>query len=280
MTLPLLALLLSAAPVGPSRWMVEGEAGLDAALPGWASRPLPERLRRVSDGFLGTPYGFSPLGEGTGHPPDEDPLFRLDLADCLTFAEQVMALSVSADVASARARLERIRYRWDRPAGPDHAFRNHLMEADWVVSNARLGFVRDITAEVGGQGAVDAPFDITPGHWNSEVGRALGLAPGRQAQGRFPLKVVPLGSAVRRLAAAPAGTLLLVVREPRENLPTRVSHVAFLFRDGKKTFVRHASQVQGRVVDEPLADFVAAARRHAKWKVLGYALLEVLSPDT
>jgi hypothetical protein len=277
---PLVALLLAAAPAAPSssRWMAEGERGLDAALAGWASRPLPERLRKVSDGFLGTPYGFSPLGEGPGHAPDPDPLFRLDLADCLTFAEEVMALALSRDVASAQPLLERIRYRWDRPAGPDHAFRNHITEADWVVSNARQGFVRDITARVGGADAVDAPYELTAAHWDSEVGRRLQLVPERQARGSFPLKVVPLERAVKRLGAAPPGTLLLVVREPRDTLPTRVSHVAWLFRDGRKTFVRHASQVKGRVVDEPLAQFVAAARKHAKWRVKGYALFEVLAP--
>ena len=281
MIAPLLALLLCAnpAPSSASRWMTEGEAGLDAALARWSARPLAERLRHVSEGFLGTPYGFSPLGEGPGHLPDEDPLFRLDLADCLTFAEEVMALSLSRDVASARALLERIRYRWDRPAGPEHACRNHIMESDWVPSNARQGYVRDITRKVGGKDAVEAPFELTAQMWDSDVGRSLGLAPERQATGSFPLAIIPLDRAEKRLASAPAGTLVLVVREPRDTLPTRVSHVVWLFRDGKQAFIRHASQVQGRVVDEPLAQFVAAARKHQKWKVRGYALFEVVEPS-
>jgi len=282
MIAPLL-LLLAASPAAPdvsSRWMAVGEGGLDAALHGWAARPLAERLRRVSDGFLGTPYGFSPLGEGPGHAPDPDPLFRLDMADCLTFAEEVMALSLARDVAQAKGLLERIRYRWDRPAGPDHAFRNHITEADWVVSNARQGFVRDITARVAGTDVEDAPYELTAAHWDSEVGRGLQLAPERHALGSFPLEVVPLDHAVKRLSSAPSGTLVFVVREPRDSLPTRVSHVAWLFRDGKKAFVRHASQVKGRVVDEPLAQFVAAARKHTRWKVKGYALFEVLAPGS
>jgi len=146
------------------------------------------------------------------------------------------------------------------------------------VSNARHGYVRDITARVGGRDAVEAPYELTAAHWDSEVGRSLQLAPGRQARGSFPLTVIPLAQAVKRLATAPSGTLLLVVREPKDTVPTRVSHVGWLFRDGKKAFVRHASQVKGRVVDEPVAQFVAAARKHTKWKVKGYALFEVLAP--
>ena len=53
MIAPLL-LLLAASPAAPdvsSRWMAVGEGGLDAALHGWAARPLAERLRRPEVGW-------------------------------------------------------------------------------------------------------------------------------------------------------------------------------------------------------------------------------------
>jgi hypothetical protein len=271
---------LAAAPAGPSKpWREGGEASLDAALSALAFKPLPQRLREVSDGFLGTPYGFSPLGEGDGAVPDADPLFRLDVLDCLTFAEEVMALALARDVASAKPLLERIRYRADRPAGPDYAWRNHLMEADWVPSNAQQGFVQDITDRVGGRSTVDASMEVSAGHWAGKVGARLALPESRQVVGRFPLRVLPVKHAVAKLKTAPSGTLLLLVREPKPDLPTRVSHVAWLFRERGRSFVRHASSDARRVVDEPLERFVARGlRKKQSWPLVGYALFEVRAP--
>ncbi|MEN9799167.1 MAG: hypothetical protein RL653_2863 [Pseudomonadota bacterium] len=276
----LLAALVAAPAEPPNPWREGGEASLDAALTGLAGKPLPDRLRQVSDGFLGTPYGFSPLGEGEGAVPDGDPLFRLDVLDCLTFAEEVMALALSKDVASAKPMLERIRYRADRPAGPDYAWRNHLMEADWVPSNVQQGFVQDITDRVGGRATVDASMEVSPGHWAGKVGARLALPASRQVVGRFPLRVLPVKHAAAKLKGAPSGTLMLLVREAKADLPTRVSHVAWLFRDKGKVFVRHASSDARRVVDEPLERFVARGlRKKQSWPLVGYALFEVRAPS-
>lgn len=283
MTTAATALLFAALAAAPGNartpWRESGEASLDAALAGLAGAPLPERLRTVSEGFLGTPYGFSPLGEGEGAAPDADPLFRLDVLDCLTFAEEVMALALSKDVATAKPLLERIRYRADRPAGPDYAWRNHLVEADWVPSNAQQGFVQDITDRVGGRWTVDAPMEVGAGHWAGKVGQRLGLPESRQVVGRFPLRVLPVKHAVAKLKGAPSGTLLLLVREPKPDLPTRVSHVAFLFREKGRAFIRHASSDAQRVVDEPLERFVARGLKTKQaWPLVGYALFEVRTP--
>ena len=280
MIAPLLLLAL-AAPPSPSapRWEAGGEPALDQALQALSGKPLPERLRAVSEGFLGTGYGFSPLGEGEGHAPDPDPLFRLDQLDCLTFAEEVMALALSRDVRSAKGLLERIRYRADRPAGPDFHWRNHIMESDWVPSNEKQGFVRDITDAVAGPRAEDASMDISDEHWTGKVAEMLALPPERQAHGHFPLRVLPVRHALGALSRAPSGTLLLLVREPKPRLPTRVSHVALLFREKGKSYVRHASSDAKKVVDEPLARFVARGLKKHSWPLVGYALFEVREPS-
>lgn len=283
MTAVLLLATLSSAkppPAAEPRWQSGGEPALDAALHALAGKPLPERLRAVSGGFVGTRYGFSPLGEGEGATPDADPLFRLDVLDCLTFAEEVMALSLSDDVAHAKQLLERIRYRSDRPAGPDYAWRNHLMEADWVPSNVRQGFVQDVTDRVGGKWVEDAPMEITAAHWDGKVGQRLALPAPRRATGRFPLRVLPVRHAVRALSQAPSGTLMLLVKQPKEDLPTRVSHVAWLFRERGRTFVRHASSDGQRVMDEPVERFVARGLKPKQsWPLVGYALFEVRVPS-
>jgi hypothetical protein len=77
---------------------ITGDAGL----------PLKDRLLRVSERFLGTPYVHSPLGEGGG--VDPDPTFRLDAVDCLTFVEQALAMSLATAEPEVTGLLERLRY--------------------------------------------------------------------------------------------------------------------------------------------------------------------------
>ena len=99
-------------------------------------RPLSERLEAVSAKFLGTVYVASPLGEGKGKDPD--PLVRYDAVDCLTFVEEAIALSLAASSEAVVPLLTRIRYEGE---SPDFETRNHVMEAQWVPSNLKKGFL-------------------------------------------------------------------------------------------------------------------------------------------
>jgi hypothetical protein len=74
--------LLAAAPT----WAALDEAGREAAIAALKDEPMPGRVARAAEGFLGTRYQVSPLGEGTGR--DFDPLVRFDAVDCLTLVEQ------------------------------------------------------------------------------------------------------------------------------------------------------------------------------------------------
>jgi len=46
---------------------------------------------------------------------------------------------------------------------------------------------------------------------------------------------------------------------------------------GSKRMIRHAHKPSGRVVQQPLAEFVAAARRFLGWPVAGFSLLALAS---
>ena len=58
-----------------------------------ATAPLAERIDAISEAMLERPYIADPLGEGEG--TDADPLVRYDAFDCLTFVEEVLALSLA-----------------------------------------------------------------------------------------------------------------------------------------------------------------------------------------
>jgi hypothetical protein len=262
-----LTLALSATP----SWNALDPAGRDARVEKLSREPLARRLVDVSAGFLGTPYVLSPLGEGAGFDPD--PTLRYDAVDCLTFVEETIALSLARDEAQVPALLEQLRYR----DAPTYADRNHLMEAEWLPFNEAKGFIRDVTRRYGQKDAVRTQKVISPAAWKTPSAIALELPADRQVTGRFPLWMIPLDKLEAHAAAIPSGTILLVVREDRAWKVTRLTHLGFVVRRGGVTYLRHANkQPSYRVVDEPLAHFIARNTRYDKWKVDGVTLFDVL----
>ncbi len=263
-----LSLILLAPPAYPGA----DDDRLEALLGSVRGRPLEGRLLGLSAQLLGTPYTHSPLGEGEGQDPD--PRLRLDHVDCLTFVETVMALALSSSVEDVVHVLDSVRYR----TRPDYAGRNHLMEAEWLPSNAAKGMVRDVTAQLGGGAAVAGWKVLGPEAWSSTTARALALPPEARPTGRFPLSILPVAEVAARAASWPSGTLLLLVREDAPWRITRVSHLGFVVQRGGKTFLRHATRGwKDGVVDEELSHLLA---RHARytWKVEGVSLWEVRDP--
>jgi hypothetical protein len=262
----LLALLLVASP--PS-WMKLSDAERSAAVASLEPRPLGERLLVASERFKGTPYVFSPLGEGQGKDPD--PLIRYDAVDCLTFVETTMALALAPRPEEVEPTLTRIRYR----ANPVYEERNHLMEADWIPNNIAKGFIADVTRTYGKSDAVTVSKTYTDETWSSKSATDLGLPKDHQAKGTFSLSMIPIKKFVARAAGAPAGTLVVVVRKDQPDLVTRVSHVGMLVHEKGRAFLRHAALGEKEVIDEPLEHFVERHAAFQKWPVEGFALYAV-----
>ncbi len=274
MTAPLvLWLLLSAQDprAQAPRWMDLPEAERAQVLAALPDGPLPARLLAVSERFLGTPYGFSPLGEGK--PPDADPLIRFDLVDCLTYVEETIALSLSRSPEQVDPLLAALRYQQQVL----YEDRNHLMEAQWLPSNVKKGFLREATARYGGADVVRSAKVITAATWRSPSSQALELPEERRLVGRFPLDLLPLDKAAAHIREVPSGTLMLVVREDLPGKVTRITHLGFVVQRGKRTFLRHASRNPFmRVVDEDVESFFTRNARYEKWRVDGVSLYEVL----
>jgi hypothetical protein len=263
-----LALVLAAAP-----WSsLTAEARADA-LAGLKPVPMPERLARATDGFLGTRYQLSPLGEGAGLDPD--PLLRWDAVDCVTFVEQALALALTPNLDALVPTLNRIRYE----GAPAYEARHHVMEAQWLPANARRGLVRDVTRAYGGTATVTAEKELSEATWREPGGRALGLPPSAQARGRFSLDIIPAARALEALRRAPSGLVVVVVRADRPRLVTRVSHVGVLIQSPRGPLLRHASRSFKRVVDEPLARYLSRNLDFGAWTIEGLALYEPLEPS-
>jgi len=195
---------------------------------------LSARLDRLSARFLGRPYlAFTLIGDAT---TPEQPVARLDGFDCVTYAESVLALARSRTQADFWPALRALRYDDGRL---DWEARNHFMNR-WIERNRRDGRVRPVLPE-----AVVATGEV----------RTLDLLPGYPAQ-RWPVAYVPV-SALEALAevAEMGDVVAFVSRKP--NLDT--FHVGLLVPpDGAAPLrVRHAGRRAGRVVEQPLHEFIA-----------------------
>lgn len=111
----------------------------------------PDLRKRISDlarKNIGQPYLLFPMGEFPYELHDPQPMFSLAKSDCVTFAEHIYAMALSASWDEFFWTLQRIRYK-EGVIGV--VTRNHYTEADWNPSNAWL--LRDISRVLAGANA-------------------------------------------------------------------------------------------------------------------------------
>lgn len=270
-TRPALLLLLLLAGPAPAGGPVPVPAAAELLARAQAE-PWPQRVATAAGAFLGARYLLSPLGEGEGHDPD--PLLRFDAFDCLTLVEESLALGLAPDEASLLPTLSAIRYQG--PPAWNH--RLHVMESQWLPHQLRTGLLADVTRRYGGAATRRVVKVITEAAWQAPLGRSLQLPPEDRTVGRYELDIIPAAAAVRALAAAPSGLVVVVVRADDPSMVTRITHTALLLHTPQGPVLRHASSLQGKVVDEPLAAFLAGRLRHGQRTVEGLAVYEPRPP--
>lgn len=236
------------------------------------SEPLERRFLLATEGFLGTPYVLSPLGEGAGHDPD--PLWRVDAADCLTMVEESMALALAPDDEHLVETLNHIRYE----AEPSYEGRLHVMEAQWVPVNLGKGLLEDVTRRYGKDATRRVSKTITAATWKEKSGQSLGLSEPAQAKGEFSFELIPADRTEAALATAPEGTIVVVVRADRPRFVSRITHVAVLVQKPSGPHLRHASRTFKRVVDEPVEKYLKRNLEFGAWTVEGVSLYQLHEP--
>ncbi|MBI4678544.1 MAG: DUF1460 domain-containing protein [Elusimicrobia bacterium] len=253
---------------------------------------LDARIAAVSGAFVGTPYKLGPLGEGGTGEFDRDPLYSFRQADCTTFVETVMALSLEPELGKALAdTLRRIRYE-DGKVG--YAARNHFTEVDWIPNNAAAGFLADITEAVAGGKTRYAAKTISKRDWYAHKTlddiQGFGSAPAAEKEAKLKalqalgkdlpdqevrLPYVPVEALAEALPRIPSGTVANVVREGRPDKPVLITHQTLVIDKGGKKLLRHAAYGR-QVEDVPVLDYFAKFST-ATWRVLGVNLNAVRS---
>jgi len=222
------------------------------------------RIAAFSERALGTPYAADSLGEGSGAACDADPLIDLSRVDCVTFCEQVLALTMSRNYDEAFRNLQRIRY---RDGIISFATRNHFVMADWLPRNQWL--LKDITGDAGGELCQVMTKTIDRRSFAASRGCAdAGEWPQPQ---RISIRYIPtphLPKTVLQLK----GSEVLVLITRREGI--FASHLGFIIKSGDgSTLFRHASSIHKKVVDEPIEHLYRRIEKDRQ--IAGFALIAV-----
>jgi hypothetical protein len=192
------------------------------------------RMRSFADACVDRPYVADSLVGGPEEP--ERLVILLSAFDCVTFVECALALARSRTPAGFVRELRRTRYRGGRVAW---AARLHYF-SDWLRSNQRRGAVRIRTRGAGSR----------------SIQATLGFVPGLPAR-RVRFHVVPkrgLRQARRRLDDG----AVIAFASVRARLD--FFHTGLVFQDEEGMTLFHASRSAGRVLAEPLGDFLGRNR--------------------
>jgi hypothetical protein len=251
---------------------------LDASIEQSRALAATGRLTSLSEEFVGAPYVRSPLGEGDAGGSDTDPRVRYDAFDCTTFVETAMALSLVDDSAQVEPLLDVIRY---RGAAPAFVNRRHFPAAEWIPELVELGFLDDITRQIAGEAVVAEATILNAEIWDRRRTKILDELPSeRIPDGRFLLNVWPLADARAGYRRIPNGTVLSTMRTDRPRLPVRITHQGLVIVEDGRHLIRHAvAEPVGRVVDEPLGDYLDRIRGYREWYVVGVHLARVRAPE-
>ena len=221
-------------------------------------KDIQKRIQHFSEQLLETPYSLGPTGEGFKGKIDSKPIFRLDSVDCVTYMENVLALSFAPHEDSIFSTLKQIRYLQGKPSFVN---RKHYFVADWIQKSDFAKMViseEDTTVE---KNLPKKKFFEAKGikHQNDELLK-LSYLPLNKAK-EFAGKNWNEAFKIRGIGLVFAGDAV------------DVFHVGFLIlKPGEKPLFRHASQISGKVITQTLESYL----ENSKKKIPGIVQFEFL----
>lgn len=239
--------------------------------------------------FIGKPYLMFPSGEGPNAYFDKNPLYRTDVFDCMTYVNTVLALVYSNNLTEFQKTFKQLSYADGKVM---FLTRHHFVTGDWNESNAKAGFIQDITSTLKNANKTSpvlyAVTTIDKPNWyrmmsperirvffypGNKQAKQLLLALREQSSEVAPLKVstpyIPLSAFFSAngvpnntlFKQIPSGAVIEIVK-PNWDLTRyigthlNVSHLGIAIRTSEGLMFREASLDKKRVIDIPLTSYL------------------------
>ena len=201
-----------------------------------------ERIEHFSEISLGTPYVLSSLGEGSCGQYDNDPIVDLSRVDCMTFCEQILAISISYDYDEFINILQKIRYHSEIVSIKT---RNHFVVADWLFNNNWL--VDDVTEDVAENFCREMTKTINRHQLLLNLGcKDTTNVPNSQT---LTIPYIPKEHLLKISHNLKSGDIACIITKKRGIF---VSHMGFIIKNEKDQILfRNANKFARKVINEP-----------------------------
>jgi len=193
-----------------------------------------------------TPYQLGVLGQGAEGKYDKDPLINFKSVDCMTFCEQILALSISSTYDEAFNNLQKIRYKNGKKGLET---RNHHVVADWLPNNS--WFLEDATMEVGVMFCKETTKIIS--HKKLFESQGYKNVPNVQPDRKITTKYIPKDKLIDIEKNLKSGDIGLFITDKPGIFTT---HMGLIIKSNNNTVFRNASSIDKKVIDLPFNDLV------------------------
>lgn len=259
----------------------------------------PPSLEQAARLFLDRPYLFEALGEGPMGIYSQEPLYRNDQFDCVTYIDTVLALAQSKDFAHFKKNILLLRY---QDGVVDYTHRTDwFTDLEWLPNARKLGWIQDVTstivnnqqqaiAEIA-KTIIDKPnwyyardlLDLHLFSTISEENAATRLAELQAKSSAFQshpstLSYIPKAALTDPfiINQLPTSSIIALVRPNwaiRDNFKNRqrgygsnlnVSHMGILLKTFEGLTLFHASSIQHKVVKISLTEYLTSVSDEVK----------------
>lgn len=242
-------------------------AGL--VLLGFKSRT--NNIEFVSQRFLNSPYVRDPLGEESGI--DNDPLYRFDVFDCLTFVETVLALSFSDNKEEFERLINQIRY---KDGEVDIKKRNHFVNPDWIENNSNI--VSDITKKIAKKINKDmsvSKINLDRSTWfkkNYNIDVAMKVEEVSLDYIDFDTLLLNEKEIIKAIKEPVIINIVIHKPEFKQKYGSEIStsHIGFLIPKDDSLILRHASYYKEKVVDENFFNYIKVLKKYPMYRGINF----------
>ncbi|MEO6038593.1 MAG: N-acetylmuramoyl-L-alanine amidase-like domain-containing protein [Saprospiraceae bacterium] len=209
----------------------------------------------VAQSFLGAPYVTGSLED----PGPEQLIVNLRQLDCWTFLENSLAIALSSqgDFQVYQDQLQQLRY-WGGTVN-GYGSRIHYFSG-WVLQAQALGYLRDLTADIGG-----IPYRKKVGYISGRPAKYprirdtmafRNIIAAEDRINRHSWSFIPKSKVAQIESQLQEGDLILLTSVKRD---LDIAHQGFAVRRNGRIHLLHASSLHKRVIisAEPLAQYMA-----------------------